>query len=243
MSLPLARITSTEMVAKNSELFPLSATGWIREDDLTWVIDTPPILGNNVHYQGVSFGIPTSQYELFPKPNSPGEQIVSTPSTSTPSLTFASPLNGKTPNLKLSLTFDVYFISSYPCFPKKRTQAQHPVTDPSTPVEEKQLPVPPCHPLHKQYRYEVVPAASILTNGTGMYNLTTPVGEDATKVAGAGGDTLVLDCRGVADLQVLARAWCAKIGEHAIVGCSERSCLACCIREASGLGVRVVIRI
>jgi hypothetical protein len=52
----------------------------------------------------------------------------------------------------------------------------------------------------------------------------------------------VLDCRGKADLELLARAWCAKVGENAVVGRVGRTCLACCVREARGLGVRVVIR-
>ncbi|PNS14070.1 hypothetical protein CAC42_6583 [Sphaceloma murrayae] len=54
---------------------------------------------------------------------------------------------------------------------------------------------------------------------------------------------LVLDCRGEGELQLLARAWCAKVGEHAIVARGERTCLACCVREARGAGVRVAIRI
>lgn len=56
-------------------------------------------------------------------------------------------------------------------------------------------------------------------------------------------EVAVLDCRGKSDLQLLARAWCAKVGENAVVGKVGRTCLACCIREARGLGVRVVIRI
>jgi len=55
-------------------------------------------------------------------------------------------------------------------------------------------------------------------------------------------EVAVLDCRGKADLELLARAWCAKVGENAIVGKTGRTCLACCIREARGLGVRVLIR-
>ena len=56
-------------------------------------------------------------------------------------------------------------------------------------------------------------------------------------------EVAVLDCRGNADLELLARAWCAKVGENAVVGRVGRTCLACCVREARGLGVRVVIRV
>ena len=54
---------------------------------------------------------------------------------------------------------------------------------------------------------------------------------------------LVLDARGDSALEVLARSWCAKVGEHALVGRVGRTCLACCVREARGLGVRVVVRV
>ncbi|KAF1348775.1 hypothetical protein BDV97DRAFT_192370 [Delphinella strobiligena] len=44
-------------------------------------------------------------------------------------------------------------------------------------------------------------------------------------------------------LELLARAWCARVGEHALVAKVGRTCLACCVREARGLGVKIVIRV
>ncbi len=54
---------------------------------------------------------------------------------------------------------------------------------------------------------------------------------------------LVLDARASSDLELLARAWCAEKGFHAVVGRVERTCLACCVREARGLGINTVIRV
>ncbi|TKA70726.1 hypothetical protein B0A55_07560 [Friedmanniomyces simplex] len=98
---------------------------------------------------------------------------------------------------------------------------------------EKALPLPPAHPLYKKYRYRIIPVASLLS---------TP---DATAPRLSDSEVLVLDCRGGPEsegLEVLARAWCAQMGVHALVGKEGRTCLACCVREARGLGVGFVIR-
>ncbi|KAK4952933.1 hypothetical protein LTR10_008636 [Elasticomyces elasticus] len=95
---------------------------------------------------------------------------------------------------------------------------------------EKALPPPPAHPLHKQYGYRILSVASLLS-------------EPAKISDGKADEVLILDCRGSEDLGLLARAWCAQTGVHAIVGKEGRTCLACCVREAKGLGVEVVIRI
>ncbi|KAK4892766.1 hypothetical protein LTR27_008865 [Elasticomyces elasticus] len=95
---------------------------------------------------------------------------------------------------------------------------------------EKALPPPPAHPLHNQYRYRILSVASLLS-------------EPAKISDGKADEVLILDCRGSEDLGLLARAWCAQTGVHAVVGKEGRTCLACCVREAKGLGVGVVIRI
>nr|POE79336.1 hypothetical protein CFP56_07401 [Quercus suber] len=115
-------------------------------------------------------------------------------------------------------------------------------------------PVPAAHPLHVGFTYTVLPAATILTSppealdpralsvdlsGAG-YMLAS---RQASIVDDVEQEIIVLDCRGSVDLEVLARAWCSKIGEHAVIGKVGRTCLACCVREARGLGVGVVIRV
>lgn len=86
------------------------------------------------------------------------------------------------------------------------------------------------HPLHVSYRYKVIPATQVLT-------------DEVRKELDANDTVLVLDARASSELQLLARAWCAEAGYHALIGRASRTCLACCIREARGLGLRVIIRL
>ncbi|KAF1962780.1 hypothetical protein CC80DRAFT_487254 [Byssothecium circinans] len=113
------------------------------------------------------------------------------------------------------------------------------------------------HPLHAAYKYKVVPAPDILhpnfilpfTKDT--YTSPAPSAPTSPREEKQQGDfqddnsktVLILDSRASRDLELLARAWCAEKGHHAIVGRVGRTCLACCVREARGLGINVVIRV
>lgn len=115
------------------------------------------------------------------------------------------------------------------------------------------------HPLHVSHRYRVVPASEVLEKGFVApmsprgYSSPIPTPQDETegRLDSAGsrnqgeedGEVLVLDARASRDLEIFARAWCAESGFHAVVGRVGRTCLACCVREAKGLGIRVVIRV
>lgn len=112
------------------------------------------------------------------------------------------------------------------------------------------------HPLHSSYHHKVVTVASLLDP-----NFTLPFTVSASNLPTCSSSTLlrdghdegisdndpkmvlVIDARGKADAQLLARAWCAEKGYHALVGRVGRTCLACCVREARGLGINIVIRI
>lgn len=102
------------------------------------------------------------------------------------------------------------------------------------------------HPLHASYKYQIVSVVKVLDS-----EFVVPFDKHGykhekdkeTTVAHDHQAVLVLDARSVPDLQLLARAWCAEKGFHAIIGRVTRTCLACCIREARGLGVNVVIRV
>jgi hypothetical protein len=112
------------------------------------------------------------------------------------------------------------------------------------------------HPLHISYKYSIVPVTDVLDPDFNIlfdehaHNSTTrpssPVGtteHQGEEVVNDKTTILVLDARASSDLQLLARAWCAEKGFHAIIGRVGRTCLACCIREARGLGINVVIRV
>lgn len=197
-------------------------------------------MGNEVLGHGLSFSTSDTASD-------------SSDSRATAYLTFSSPINTKLPHISVPLTYDVHFISSYPCYPVPTNNDSHTISGPQSDNNALTLhttytldtPPPPAHPLHTSYRFMTLPVATLLTAGADEQKsraLSLPDqyaedsdGEEDEEVA-------VLDCRGKADLELLARAWCAKVGENAVIGKVGRTCLACCIREARGLGVRVVIR-
>ena len=106
------------------------------------------------------------------------------------------------------------------------------------------------HPLHVSYKYKIVPVTEVLDPNFVLpftmhaYKSPEPTpDEEKTEHSGTESATLVLDARASKDLELLARAWCAEKGLHAIIGRVSRTCLACCVREARGLGVNVVVRV
>jgi hypothetical protein len=112
------------------------------------------------------------------------------------------------------------------------------------------------HPLHMSYKYKIVPVVDVLDpdfdipfdihSHKPITRTPTPTGSNEHERNDALHDkttVLVLDTRGSTDLQLLARAWCAEKGFHAILGRAGRTCLSCCIREARALGINIVIRL
>ncbi|KAF1929404.1 uncharacterized protein M421DRAFT_100502 [Didymella exigua CBS 183.55] len=112
------------------------------------------------------------------------------------------------------------------------------------------------HPLHASYRHKIIPVSQVLAPDF-LLPFTVSASKQPTCSSstllrggheqGAGHDdhktVLVLDARGSSDRQLLARAWCAERGLHAVIGRVDRTCVACCVREARGLGINVVIRV
>ncbi|KAF2666367.1 hypothetical protein BT63DRAFT_428137 [Microthyrium microscopicum] len=144
-------------------------------------------------------------------------------------------LHFSTPDVQIPLRYLVTFISAYPCFPEPTAPAlgAAPVT---------------AHPLHTSQAYRTVSAESLFSE--------PPFGEDEAQSKSSrrsmveDGEAaeevepiVIVDARGNATLALFARAWCAWKGEHAIVGRVGTSCIACCVREARAIGVRLVIRV
>jgi hypothetical protein len=108
------------------------------------------------------------------------------------------------------------------------------------------------HPLHISYKFTIVPVTDVLDANfvipfsfrppasPGTPELSTPLPDESQADAKT---VLVLDARGARDLELLGRAWCAEKGFHALIGRVGRTCLACCVREARGLGINIVIRV
>lgn len=134
-----------------------------------------------------------------------------------------------------------------------------------------QYPHLPGHPLHKSYKYKYIPLEDLRANTrpsiiTFPEDVKTPTKESSLPAnqkidehASSTGDAKeekkkepelepiwILDARSSnheKDKEVFARAWCAAVGVHALVGRVGRTCLACCVREARAVGVGVVIRV
>lgn len=235
------RIEVHGAVARASDPFHNTDASHLRAGDFNLPTDSPPVMGNEVLSHGLSFSTPDTASDA-------------SDSKTTAHLTFSSPINPKLPHISVPLTYDVHFISSYPCHPVPTnntnnndhdtddTLVLHTTYTPSTPP-------PPAHPLHTSYRFMTLPVASLLSAGAAeearsrALSLPDQHAEDVGNAGDEDEEVAVLDCRGKADLELLARAWCAKVGESAVVGRVGRTCVACCVREARGLGVRVVIRV
>lgn len=139
------------------------------------------------------------------------------------------------------LTYNVQFIASQECRPplgqvsfSDHDQEEHA----TTPPREDQTRLPG-HPLHKYYSYK----------HTALHSLPETRGpeksaEEKSPTTGSRRfDVIVVDARGGSNRETFARAWCASVGSHAIIGRVARTCLACCIREAHAIKAGVVIRV
>ncbi|KAL4870489.1 hypothetical protein BDV12DRAFT_166061 [Aspergillus spectabilis] len=146
--------------------------------------------------------------------------------------------------ISFPLLYNVRFISSHECRPPggsilySAPNKHHKRSSSSLSARRRSARLPG-HPLHRSYAYEVVPIDS----------LPDKMGPESRAVnvefyrALMWHKIMVLDARGGPEQEAFARAWCASVGYHTIIGRVGRTCLACCIREARAVKVRVVIRV
>ena len=272
-----SRIRDAALVGRASD--PLHGEGMatVQAGDFVTPTEDNLATGNEAKFCGVSFDVEAPEK----KPSNESSLPMGGISDSEPSgasLTFTSTVNSTPAKISVPLTYDVQFVTSYPCHPQRskarmstnllkapspklsfeqdRDDAGRPVdstrpskTDSTANLRashiEKELPPPPAHPLHIDYHFDTVSTATLLSAPAENRPraLSTPEERQAAKQSVSDDeDVVVLDCRGAEDLGLLGRAWCAKVGEHALIGKSGRTCLACCVREARALGIAVVIR-
>ncbi|KAK1013510.1 hypothetical protein LTR54_004417 [Friedmanniomyces endolithicus] len=255
-----ARIRESGKVATASDPLHGAESSSLQVGDFTTPLDGPPVMGNDVTSHGLSFAtsnleetfsnvahltfsspinaklarlqVPLTHdvYFIASYPCHPRRKPTPTASkTSSPLL--PAPTTGAQQTHTVGKTEDEVLLPADAA--RADSTGDHSLATLSLLDIEKALPAPPAHPLHKAHRYRVLPVASLLS------------APDTVAPRERDGEVLVLDCRGggkAEDLEVLARAWCAKVGVHALVGREGRTCLGCCVREARGLGVGVVIR-
>lgn len=305
---PLPRIKLPNEIASDSAPFPPlpDDNASFNETDFTWPSDGPPDPNSQVQAITLDFAPSERTFELSALPTDRGfVRDVGAISTLTAMLSFSPPPSTKAlMRTALDLRYEVQFVSSQPCFPKMRGPPTHSAApSPATAKSrtslspgrstsgDKELPTPPCHPLHVRYQWEVVPALAILGDDERLspfvkddmpsqakFDVKDEKSVDQTPIltetsahehvvdAGGSGTTtprptsvlriepkvgpgneddrvVLLDARGGSGLQLLCRAWCASVGQHALIGRSTRTCVACCVREAKALGMQVVIRV
>jgi hypothetical protein len=140
----------------------------------------------------------------------------------------------------LHLRHDIQFVSAFPCS-----------TPPASKVPFLKLPESvsaqasngaessnnlTAHPLHSSHTYHAVSVSTLVDPDSDA----TIIGAVMTQ---GKDEILVIDATSSADAAMLSRAWCAEKGFHALIARRPRTCLSCAIREASGLGIRVIIRV
>lgn len=171
-----------------------------------------------------------------------GKNIVVSSETS---MSFEFGSNPEAPTtVSLPLTYNVRFITSHECrrplgstSPHSSHSSDHGKDGEHTTRQRKRCRLPG-HPLHKSYPYKLIPLDSLLKDPGPQ----KPTGERA--ISGLRRDKVtVIDARGCPNRETFARAWCASVGSHAIIGRVGRTCLACCIREAHAVNTAVVIRV
>ncbi|KAL5363237.1 hypothetical protein BJX96DRAFT_167315 [Aspergillus floccosus] len=143
----------------------------------------------------------------------------------------ASPDGAASIKVSFPLTYNVRFVASHECRPPGGFVSYQGQTSP-TPLHHHRL---PGHPLHRTYAYKFVPIAALRgSHSQELFFGNIGVGRY---------EVMVVDARGSREKEAFVRAWCASAGYDAIIGRAKRTCLACCIREARAISVKVVIRV
>ncbi|KAE8348713.1 hypothetical protein BDV28DRAFT_142914 [Aspergillus coremiiformis] len=150
---------------------------------------------------------------------------------------------GSPRKVSFQLRYNVRFITSHECRPPKHFLS-YPCTCPggsgtSTPSSSSSGLKPhrlSGHPLHRVYTYKHVSLESL--PGCFIPDDAFLEGHHRDKY-----EVVIVDARGGHERETFARAWCASVGYNAIIGRVGRSCLACCIREARAISVKIVLRV
>lgn len=146
--------------------------------------------------------------------------------------------------VSFSLTYNVRFLTSQECRPPRGLASSRSSHFSGNGHDREYVTVPrenarlPGHPLHKSYCYKYVPLES-LPDTPRPHRPAPEKDESGLKRF----DVIIIDARGCSTKETFARAWCASVGSHAIIGRVGRTCLACCIREAQAVDTAVVIRV
>ncbi|EIT72647.1 hypothetical protein AO1008_03576 [Aspergillus oryzae 100-8] len=155
--------------------------------------------------------------------------------------------------VSFQLRYNVRFITSHECRPPGNFISYHcacptgsGTSTPSSSSSPRHHHRLPGHPLHSGYKYKHISLDSLpehcvpddaFLEGSHHNNHSNHSNHHKKH------EVLIVDARGGHDRETFARAWCASLGYHALIGRVGRTCLACCIREARAISVKVVLRV
>jgi hypothetical protein len=115
------RIKSTETVEKDSDPIKGNKIESLQAGDFARPSDGPLVMGNEVKFEGLTLTAASDD----DRNGTPQETAKDSEADAIASLTFSSPINSKLDKLAVPLTYDVHFVSSYPCHPQiTRSRAQ-----------------------------------------------------------------------------------------------------------------------
>ncbi|KAF2097995.1 hypothetical protein NA57DRAFT_57165 [Rhizodiscina lignyota] len=232
------RIEQKEGIERDSDVLAGNQISELKPDDFTLPVDAPNKPRPTLWFDGLRLQRQPDPVVLQQEDVDAQDDDFPPPATYKAFLAFSSmSLSSEIGSPTIPLQYDVYFISAVPCTPPTPEKLRLLHLLPENESVETEV---SAHPLHVSQPYRVVQAGDLIKK-----SFKHPVVSDA----GPSGSTtqekeiLVLDTRGSEELELLARAWCAWKGEHAVLGRVGVTCLACCVREARAAGVGVVIRV
>ncbi|KAE8397157.1 hypothetical protein BDV37DRAFT_277129 [Aspergillus pseudonomiae] len=152
--------------------------------------------------------------------------------------------------VSIQLRYNVRFITSHECRPPGNFISYHcacptgsGASTPSSSSSPRHHRLPG-HPLHSGYRYKHILLDSLPEHcAPDDAFLEESPRSNYRSNHHKKHEVLIVDARGGHERETFARAWCASIGYNALIGRVGRTCLACCIREARAIGVKVVLRV
>ncbi|KAK8166653.1 hypothetical protein IWX90DRAFT_433394 [Phyllosticta citrichinensis] len=270
-----ARIEQADLIARDSDFLAGKQVNAVSEEDFNVPRDLYEVPFSNIRF---------TKLALSPETPPPSLETHDSDTDDTPTPTYSAHLTFTSPETSttLALTYDVNFITAFPCTPPPNNKflrlCRGPINDSSgastnannsphpdgrhdsttAHPPEPLLPPPrklssrryPAHPLHAAHKFRIVSPLELLAQS----HHSSPSSSSISLLdeTAASGEVLIIDARpprgsasitGGSDPALLARAWCADRGENALVARVGRTCLACCVREARAVGIRVVIRV
>lgn len=166
-------------------------------------------------------------------------------------------------NITFSLSYDVQFVTAYPCVPSPFTKQILPDEENPSKLNDPDLGPHTLfagHALHKSFHFSrhtltsVIfaspnsppPLLSLHTSSTEVFviDCTEPSPPESETMEAHPSQSAFISRkrRFGSDLEMLARAWCAEKGYNALISRRGRNCIACSIREARALSWKIVLR-